>query len=420
MKIPVHLGFPWCGAIGNFAEEVYFHILAAQREGKRPCLMTPIDGSSRYFKFFTRGHFPALLQLEIDSVPLFPKGFLFGLIRLIVSIEYYFFRVVHLLLCKIRGSGLHNKYLTPDFGHEYLWRNRSMKHFNVRYAQRLEWQAQIGSSLNIKLSSDISNPCKESLIKMGIGPDDWYVCLHVRDSGFHGDHGNSDYRNADIDNYIPAIKYITSLGGWVVRLGDNKMKPISDKLPRLVDYPFTEFKSNAMDIFLIENCRLYIGSQSGIWDVANLFQKPILMPNMEAWLLCFPPRKGDLGIPKHVYSKKEKKFLSIREVFLNLDIFNNLDGPREDFELVENSPDEILELVQEFFDVENQRYLKPCQKELLDLRISQGEKLLERNLYGNNFDNLIQKYRLASRLYGYVGTYSSKYLEKYFDKEKNS
>ena len=45
--------------------------------------------------------------------------------------------------------------------------------------------------------------------------------------GYSGDWEN--FRNADIGNYLGAIKEITQRGGWVVRMGD----PTMTKLPFL-------------------------------------------------------------------------------------------------------------------------------------------------------------------------------------------
>jgi hypothetical protein len=60
--------------------------------------------------------------------------------------------------------------------------------------------------------------CAAGLERLGIGSDEWYVCLHVRTSAFHGD--KADYRNARFQNYQKVIEHIIALGGKVIRLGD--------------------------------------------------------------------------------------------------------------------------------------------------------------------------------------------------------
>lgn len=46
-------------------------------------------------------------------------------------------------------------------------------------------------------------------------PSDWYVCLHVREPSHYLEiEGTGQtHRNADIANYLDAIRYITERGG---------------------------------------------------------------------------------------------------------------------------------------------------------------------------------------------------------------
>jgi putative glycosyltransferase (TIGR04372 family) len=105
--------------------------------------------------------------------------------------------------------------------------------------------------------------------KRGMKPDDWFVCLHMRDATHYNEFAGSGqtHRNADAEEYLKAIHHITSLGGWVIKLGG----PRSPKLPRmqnLIDYARSSFKSHLMDIQLIRNARLFIGTTSGLTNIA--------------------------------------------------------------------------------------------------------------------------------------------------------
>ena len=53
----------------------------------------------------------------------------------------------------------------------------------------------------------------------------WYVLLHVRSTSDN----NFSHRNSDITNYKKAIEFITSRGGFVVRIGDKSMKKLKQK-----------------------------------------------------------------------------------------------------------------------------------------------------------------------------------------------
>ena len=96
------------------------------------------------------------------------------------------------------------------------------------------------------------------------------------------------------------------------------MRPLPS-MKNVIDYPMTEYKSSLLDVHLIKECAFYIGNNTGPWDVANLFGRPTVMPNMTDFSTGFPWREESLGILKHVYSTKDKKLLSVSEI-LNISL----------------------------------------------------------------------------------------------------
>ena len=48
---------------------------------------------------------------------------------------------------------------------------------------------------------------------MGLSDEDWFVCVHVRESGFKNDAGRREYRNNSIINYTKAFERIIEKGG---------------------------------------------------------------------------------------------------------------------------------------------------------------------------------------------------------------
>jgi len=111
-------------------------------------------------------------------------------------------------------------------------------------------------------------------------PGDWYVCLHIRDASHYGevDGTGQTHRNSAIETYVDAIRAITGRGGWVIKLGG----PNSPRLPpldRAIDYPLSAFRSELMDICLIRNARAFIGTTSGLTNVAVSFGMPTALLN---------------------------------------------------------------------------------------------------------------------------------------------
>jgi putative glycosyltransferase (TIGR04372 family) len=120
----------------------------------------------------------------------------------------------------------------------------------------------------------------EMKTRWGMAPNDWYVCLHLRDASHYGEIEGvgQTHRNAEVANYLPMIEHITRQGGWVVKLGG----PRSPKLPSMkcvVDYARGPFKSDIMDLQLIRQCRWFIGTTSGLTNLAVSFGVPCALVN---------------------------------------------------------------------------------------------------------------------------------------------
>ena len=171
---------------------------------------------------------------------------------------------------------------------------------------------------------------------------------------------------------------------------------------------------------LIANCRFFIGSQSGILDTACLFQKPIVLPNMSAWSFSFPTGKSDIGIPKHCYSKSKKRFLSVREILESDDNSQNITRGiplDDDFIKVENTPEEIKDLVLEFMSSAKKPFYQYSEKQELsnNLRIKQAVSSIDSkkliNKHWNRQELIRTQYRMAARVYGVNGAFGKKFLE---------
>jgi putative glycosyltransferase (TIGR04372 family) len=116
--------------------------------------------------------------------------------------------------------------------------------------------------------------------RWGMKPTDWYVCLHVREPSHYLeiDGTGQTHRNADIRNYLAAIRHITERGGWVIKLGSRR-SPRLPRMSRVIDYSRSSFKSDLMDLYLIRNAKFFIGTTSGLTNVAISFGTPCALVN---------------------------------------------------------------------------------------------------------------------------------------------
>lgn len=190
-----------------------------------------------------------------------------------------------------------------------------------------------------------------TLSLMGIPRGAWFVCLHVREPGYHAQwhRKHPATRNADPGNYRDAVREVINRGGYVVRMGDASMTPMPP-MDGLVDYAHHPLKSDFMDIFLCATCRFFIGTNSGLGLVPPLFGVPSALTN---WSPIGLPQwyPQDLFIPKLIYSRKEERFLTFGELFTTPAGWEQFSDYFDKSELlvIDNDPDDLRDLVVEMF-----------------------------------------------------------------------
>jgi putative glycosyltransferase (TIGR04372 family) len=161
---------------------------------------------------------------------------------------------------------------------------------------------------------------RELLSEMGVGEDDWFVCFHARDGKYlrqwRPDQTDTwvktDFRNSLIESYIPAAEYISSRGGFAIRMGAIVEKPLPETgNPKIIDYA-SKFRSDFMDIYLCAKCRFFLSSSSGIDYVSTIFDKPIAVGNFFPHTVSYN-REFDLVIPRLIKSVEHDRIVSYPE-----------------------------------------------------------------------------------------------------------
>jgi len=153
---------------------------------------------------------------------------------------------------------------------------------------------------------------------MGIGPDDWFVCIHARDRTYldkqfpGADWHYHDYRDCDIDTFMQAAEQITRQGGYVVRLGSAVAKALVTDNPRIIDYA-TEYRSDFGDIYLLAKCKFLLCSPGGFTGVAVAFRRPAAVVNWIHHEFSTAFLEGDLFIPQ-LLKREDGRYLSLSEI----------------------------------------------------------------------------------------------------------
>ena len=220
-----------------------------------------------------------------------------------------------------------------------------------------------GSRVAVHIPKSHEHTLQRRLHDLGVSSHDWFVCVHAREHGWHRDmkaddlklcpgfrHEEGDHRNVAIRDYFPAIDYITSRGGLVVRLGDPSMVRVKG-IDGVIDYPFTEHKSLPMDLYLVSRCRFLLGCTSGVSSgFPAAFGTPLLITNFPGPVFSARfPYSNTLVLLKHMVERDSGRHLRLEEMFhpsvstLNDSIMLEAMGYR----WVSNSPEDILKATEE-------------------------------------------------------------------------
>jgi putative glycosyltransferase (TIGR04372 family) len=195
---------------------------------------------------------------------------------------------------------------------------------------------------------------KSTLERMGIPQGSPYVCFHARDSNYDTSMNRysrdfTNYRDSNICQMLPAAEALANLGYYVVRVGKIQSTPIRTLNPKIIDYTASEFRSDFMDVYLLANCSFFFGGDAGIYAIAEAFRRPyafVNFPGLHAVHIWNPSP----FIPKHFCSISKRVPITFSEALrLEADGFYLDDSKyaKAGIELIENTPEEILDLVLE-------------------------------------------------------------------------
>lgn len=193
-----------------------------------------------------------------------------------------------------------------------------------------------------------------ALRELGIPDGTSFVCFHARDSAYlSAAHPKPnwhyhDFQDSSIHNHVPAAEELTHRGYFAIRMGAIVKEALTTTNPMIIDYA-TSHRSDFLDIYLSAKCHFFIGGASGMNSLASIFRRPVAWAN---WVMLEEvPTWGpnDLFIPKKLWLREERRFLTFREI-LNSEVgrFNQSEQyEQRGIKLVENTPEEITALAVE-------------------------------------------------------------------------
>ena len=192
---------------------------------------------------------------------------------------------------------------------------------------------------------------------MGIPPGSPFVCLIVRDSAYLDTHSSRDwsyhnYRDSDVQNYVLAAEALADRGYFVIRMGATVREAIKSDHPRVVDYAANGMRSDFMDIYLGAKCEFCISGNTGFDAIPFLFRRPVVNVNVLPIGYLWTFRSQNMGITRHHFSLHKERDLTLSEIVSSGAVFyvQNSDYEAEGIQLIENTPEEIRDVVVEMVE----------------------------------------------------------------------
>ena len=196
---------------------------------------------------------------------------------------------------------------------------------------------------------------EQQMLAMNLKSD--FVCFASRNANYNlktiGTDLKAGHRNMDFADYTRAIHYLGESNIQTVRMGREEVE--ISPIDNCVDYA-GKYANDFMDLFIVANCKFFVTSSSGIFALAFLFGRPLLMVNVVPMSLGMGGigyTKYDLYIPKKYYDVNRKRFLSLREMIIT-DRFALVGKgiqvnrySEAGIQLINNTPEEIQEATAE-------------------------------------------------------------------------
>jgi putative glycosyltransferase (TIGR04372 family) len=201
----------------------------------------------------------------------------------------------------------------------------------------------------LRLPAKMIDPAEHLCRKLWIPTDRPIVVLHTREHGYHRLRGQA-FRNADVRNYIPAVRALVECGYQVVRIGDRKMTSIRGEVPGLIELPRLDGYDPILDPYFIERCEFMISCQSGPCSLARALGKPNLVVN-GVYNHTTLPEQNELFAFKRYFDRGEGE-LSVEEALRRgAHLFDRTEHfDREGIRLEDTTEEEIHAAVLEMLD----------------------------------------------------------------------
>ncbi len=187
------------------------------------------------------------------------------------------------------------------------------------YVETYKLKNNLDNTPFMKLKENHKKEGEKKLIEMGVPKNTWFVTLHVREPepNYRGETINNseeNFRNANPENYIGAIKEIISKGGYVLRMGSSGISKLQN-ITGLIDYANSNYKSELMDVYLGATSKFCIANSSGYQTIPNCFSVPRLLTDVPNHAVYFFLNQKEMYLPRLFLDLKTNKKIKFEKYF---------------------------------------------------------------------------------------------------------
>jgi putative glycosyltransferase (TIGR04372 family) len=203
--------------------------------------------------------------------------------------------------------------------------------------------------LNPILPSYDLNYCKKIILdKYPNFFDKPFVTLLLRSKENSSSDFSNSIRNTNQAEYVKAVEYATLNGYHVVSSGETNSN-LFKSINGFFDLTQLDIPVQLLNIYLITNCKYFVGQQSGPFALANSCGINCLLID------CWPYRlgsylEGDINLYKKIYNDKNEE-IKIQNLYLHhQDLCLGYGYKRKKMKVVDNNEQEILLSFVEFLN----------------------------------------------------------------------
>lgn len=409
---PYYIITPLPYAIGTAAQDILFGINKANQKKKKLIIIVPtIFQKYLNYSICNKHLFAGLIIDGFDQDKLFIKKLLIPF----VNISFLINRMISLFIRKFTHFNISDHFSFLSIGLQESWEDETK--INEKSEKEIKKIDFFFKNNLISLDKKIEEKSENILRKIGCEKNQDFVCLHVREGVYRNDRERRPFRNSSIENHYELINFLLKKRIFVIRIGRSSEQRIKFHHKYLFDIPFSDEKYDFFDLYLIKNCKFFIGDQSGPTDTAIFFKKDCLQTNMLRLFELPPTTEKSRTMFKLPILKKNKKILRLREYLAMPYFYHHSRFIDEELDYIENSTEDLFDAIKEYWGLiydtnENFKKLEKIQLDVNQLIYQRYSEMY----FGNDPD--LKKFYKKKLLFKWLkstrGSYVSSFIKKYF------